>query len=142
MGDRYFLASRVRGYSARVALGFIFLLERRGNFCLFSYLPRSRQPRDTGKVVRGVLKRDAHAICVHRYRTGLIVPMDLKLASEINECRLPRRGTMQPWYIYGRHGLYFFATYLYASETVRETALPILFRKRRNVLIILRLNLD
>lgn len=132
----------MRGYSARVALGFIFLLERRGNFCLFSYLPRSRQPRDTGKVVRGVLKRDAHAICVHRYRTGLIVPMDLKLASEINECRLPRRGTMQPWYIYGRHGLYFFATYLYASETVRETALPILFRKRRNVLIILRLNLD
>lgn len=48
-------------------------------------------------------------------------------------------------YMYGRHGLYFFATYLYASEIVRDcsqTPLRILFRKRGIVLIILRSNLD
>lgn len=47
--------------------------------------------------------------------------------------------------MYGRHGLYFFATYLYASEIVRDcsqTPLRILFRKRGIVLIILRSNLD
>lgn len=46
--------------------------------------------------------------------------MDLKTASEINECRLPRCGAMQRG-IYGRHGLYFFTTYLYASETPAQS---------------------